>query len=253
MTPPAGPVKAVPTPEDIARKAIARIKAKADPEKAVQAQMYFKEQISSYGWSADDLRDLAAEMHGLVKPGWTLKEAVDLCEILLPNAYMEAKSLATLILLRYSKDFGRPVFALIKKWLARDYCDNWASVDLLCPDGVGALLEKHPELVPKIKGWATHPNRWVKRAAAVSFIKLARRGKCLDAAYRIAGRLLPVEDDLIEKANGWLLREAGKTDMVRLEKFLLQKRSRIPRTTLRYAIERFPEARRRQLLEKTRR
>jgi 3-methyladenine DNA glycosylase AlkD len=62
-----------------------------------------------------------------------------------------------------------------------------------------------------------------------------------------------VEDDLIEKANGWLLREAGKTDMVRLEKFLLQKRSRIPRTTLRYAIERFPEARRRQLLEKTRR
>jgi 3-methyladenine DNA glycosylase AlkD len=177
MTPPAGPVKVVPTPEDIARKAIARIKAQADPEKAVQAQMYFKEQISSYGWSADDLRDLAAEMHGLVKPGWTLKEAVDLCEILLPNAYMEAKSLATLILLRYSKDFGRPVFALIKKWLARDYCDNWASVDLLCPDGVGALLEKHPELVPKIKGWATHPNRWVKRAAAVSFIKLARRGK----------------------------------------------------------------------------
>ena len=245
--------KPVPTPDEIARAAIRRIRAQADPERAVQAQRYFKESISSYGWPAGDLRDLAAEMHELVRVGWTLKDAVDLCEILLPNAYIEAKSLATLILLRYRREFGRPLFALIQTWLARDYCDNWASVDLLCPDGVGALLERHPDLVPKIKTWTVHPNRWVKRAAAVSFIKLARRGKCLDAAYRIAARLLPVEADLIEKANGWLLREAGKTDMVRLERFLLQKKSRIPRTTLRYAIERFPESRRRVLLEKTRR
>ncbi len=240
-------------PEDIARAAIARIKAQADPERAVQAQRYFKEQISSYGWPAVELRDLAAETYGLVKAGWTLKEAVDLCEILLPNAYIEAKSLAMLILLRYRREFGRPVFGLIKTWLARDYCDNWASVDLLCPDGVGALLEKYADLIPKIKTWTDHPNRWVKRASAVSFIKLARRGKCLDAAYRIASRLLPVKDDLIEKANGWLLREAGKTNLARLEKFLLQKRSKIPRTTLRYAIERFPEGRRKILLEKTRR
>jgi 3-methyladenine DNA glycosylase AlkD len=253
MGSPTASAKPVPTPEDIARLAISRIKAQADPERAVQAQRYFKEPISSYGWPADDLRDLAAEMHDLVRAGWTLKDAVDLCEILLPNAYIEAKSLATLILLRYRSDFGRPVFVRIRTWLSRDYCDNWASVDLLCPDGVGALLEKHPDLASTIKAWTVHPNRWVKRAAAVSFIKLARRGKLLDAAYRIAGRLLAVDDDLIEKANGWLLREAGKTDMARLEKFLLRKKSRIPRTTLRYAIERFPEARRRALLAKTRR
>ena len=246
------PSKSVPTPEAVARAAVSRIKAGADPERAVQAQHYFKEQIFSYGWTAERIRGLAAELYGQVRPGWTLKDALDLCEILLPNAYLEPKTLATLILLRYRKHFGRPVFGLIKTWLARDYCDNWASVDLLCPDGVGFLLEKYPDLLSKLGAWTRHPNRWVKRAAAVSLIKPARRGRCLEAAYAIAGRLLPVEDDLIEKANGWLLREAGKTDMPRLEAFLLRKRSRIPRTTLRYAIERFPESRRRQLLEKTR-
>ena len=245
--------RAAPTPAEIARAAVARLKAEADPERAVQSQRYFKETISSYGWPADDLRALAEELFGQVKTAWQLKDALDLCEILLPNAYIEAKSVATLILLRYRREFGRPLFSRVKTWLARDYCDNWASVDVLCPDALGPLLEKHADLLPKIRTWAVHPNRWVKRASAVSFVKLARRGKCLDAAYAIAGRLLPVDDDLIEKANGWLLREAGKTDMPRLERFLLQKGSRIPRTTLRYAIERFPEGRRRALMEKTRR
>lgn len=251
-TPKAKTGKAVPTPEDIARKAIARLKSQADPEKAVQAQRYFKETIASYGLTADDSRELAREMYLLVKDGWSLEEAVELCEILLPNKYLEAKGLATLIFLRFHKEFGRPVFGLVKTWLARDYLDNWASVDVLCPDSLGGLLERYPDLVPKIKAWTAHPNRWVKRASAVAFIKLARRGKCLNAAYQIAGRLFRCEDDLIEKANGWLLREAGKTDMGRLEKFLLRQRGRVPRTTLRYAIERFPESKRRLLLEKTR-
>jgi 3-methyladenine DNA glycosylase AlkD len=63
--------------------------------------------------------------------------------------------------------------------------------------------------------------------------------------------LLPYPEDLIHKANGWLLREAGKADPRRLEAFLLEHGSRIPRTTLRYAIERFSPAKRKSLLAKT--
>jgi 3-methyladenine DNA glycosylase AlkD len=117
---------------------------------------------------------------------------------------------------------------------------------------MGALLLMYPDLVERIKPWAFHPNRWVKRASAVSFIKLARRGEYLPAVYEISASLFPVDDDLVHKANGWLLREAGKRDAGRLERFLLERGPSIPRTTLRYAIERFPEKRRRALLEKTR-
>jgi len=239
------------TPEELAKKAMALLKSKANPEKAVQAQRYFKEQISSLGLSSAEIREIAGDLNRSVRGTWTLREAIELCEILLPNKYLEAKGLATLIFLLYAKDFDRPLLNVIKKWLAQDYCDNWASVDVLCPDSLGVLLERFPDLVPKIMSWTDHPNRWVKRASAVSFIKLARRGKHLDAVYQIARKLFPVEDDLIEKANGWLLREAGKTDAALLERFLLKYGRHIPRTTLRYAIERFPEAKRVRILKAT--
>jgi 3-methyladenine DNA glycosylase AlkD len=121
-------------------------------------------------------------------------------------------------------------------------------VDVLCPNSVGALLEKYPDLVEAIKNWVKSPNRWVRRASIVSFIKLAKNPGYLDAIYEITRSHFADADDLIQKANGWLLREAGKTDMVRLEEFLRLFGPSIPRTTLRYAIERFPESKRKALL-----
>jgi 3-methyladenine DNA glycosylase AlkD len=63
---------------------------------------------------------------------------------------------------------------------------------------------------------------------------------------------MPDAHDLIHKACGWLLREAGKSDAARLERYLLEHRSAIPRTTVRYAIERFPESKRQRILQETR-
>jgi len=73
----------------------------------------------------------------------------------------------------------------------------------------------------------------------------------LDDAYAIAEALFKYPEDLIHKATGWMLREAGKPDPARLEGFLLKNGPKIPRTTLRYAIERFPPERQKTLLEKT--
>ena len=73
----------------------------------------------------------------------------------------------------------------------------------------------------------------------------------LDDAYAIAESLFKYPEDLIHKATGWMLREAGKPDPARLEGFLLKHGPKIPRTTLRYAIERFPPEKRKTLLEKT--
>jgi 3-methyladenine DNA glycosylase AlkD len=116
---------------------------------------------------------------------------------------------------------------------------------------LGPLIRKNPALTPRLKTWTGKRNLWLRRAAAVGIIHSARRGEQLDDAYAIAESLFKYSEDLIHKANGWMLREAGKSSPSRLESFLLEHGPRIPRVTIRYAIEGFPAEKRRTLLEKT--
>jgi len=240
------------SPADVARKARAALKAKADPVRARGAERYFKETVKCYGVPAPEIHALAAELYGLIKADWTEAEAVGLCDVLFADAELEAKAVGGLVLGRFKKAYTPALFSSVKSWLADDRLDNWASVDGFCTDAMGAFLKRYPAFAEKIKAWAFHRNRWVKRASLVSFIKLARKGEYLPVIYEISASIFPVEDDLIHKANGWLLREAGKTDPGRLEQFLLAHGPAIPRTTLRYAIERFPELKRKALLRDTR-
>ncbi len=239
-------------PRALARETVKRLRAMADPVKAEGVQRYFKHTVRAFGVAAPEVRALASDLFGSVRGSWGVGEAVALCDILFAEAELESKAVGALILARHKKDFPPSLFGKVKGWLAADRLNNWASVDVFCTDAMGAFLEKYPASVDRIKGWAFHPNRWVKRASAVSFIKLARKKEYLDAIYEISTSLFPVGDDLVQKANGWLLREAGKSDPGRLESFLLRHGPAIPRTTLRYAIERFPAATRKRLLAATR-
>jgi 3-methyladenine DNA glycosylase AlkD len=239
-------------PRELVPLAVERLKTMGDPVRAAGARRYFKGTIECYGVTAPGIRALAAELYGLVKDTWTVDDAIALCDLAFSAPELETKAIGALILLRFKKTLPRFLLAKAKGWLAGNRLDNWASVDGFCPEIVGALLIRYPELVAEIRGWPAHPNRWVKRASAVSFLKLAKKPEFRAALYANARALLPVEDDLVQKANGWLLREAGKGDAARLEAFLLKHGPRIPRTTLRYAIERFPERRRRSILLRTR-
>jgi len=240
------------TPQVIARQALEKLRTQADPERARQVQKYFKETVRSFGVPSPAVRAIAGELYLSIKKEWDIFQALQLCVILFPRPELEAKAIAALILARYKKEFPSELFVQVKKWLEQNYLANWASVDTFCPEVMGTLLFRYPELVKEIKTWPSHPNRWVKRASIVSFLKLTKKEGFLDIIYEQAIKLFSVDDDLIQKANGWVLREAGKRDMPRLEKFLLKYGPSIPRTTLRYAIERFPESRRRELLLKTR-
>jgi len=239
------------TPAAIAAAILDRLEAEGDPVVAAGANRYFKEAVEFYGLTTPQMRALSAEIHGRIKDHWSLGDVLALCEILLPRKKFEAKTSAILLLMKFKKEFTPALVPRLKRWLAADYCDNWACVDVLCPEALAWLIEKHPELIGEITAWTAHPNRWVRRASVVAFVPLARHGRFLDAAYDVAGRMFPVRDDLLEKANGWMLREAGKKDPARLEAFLLRHGPAIPRTTVRYAIERFPEPKRKTLLKKT--
>lgn len=240
------------SPRALARETVRRLRAVADPVKAEGVQRYFKHTVRSFGVPAPAVRALAAELHASVRRTWSVGEAIALCDILFAEPEIESKAVGSLILGRFKRDLPPSFPAKLESWLASDLLDNWASVDVLCPEAMGAFLAAHPETVADVRRWAVHPNRWVKRASAVSFIKLAKKQEFQDAVYAVAASLFPASDDLVRKANGWLLREAGKKDPARLEAFLVRHGRAVPRTTLRYAIERFPAPRRKKLLAATR-
>jgi 3-methyladenine DNA glycosylase AlkD len=171
---------------------------------------------------------------------------------LIGDRHLEAKGVAVEVMACYRRDFSPQLLQAWKRWLARGHSSNWATTDAICGSLIGPLLLRYPSLVADVRGWARHRNMWVRRAAAVGLIPSVRKGKALDAAYAVARLLHADEEDLIQKAVGWMLREAGKPDRARLERYLRGNGPRIPRTTLRYAIERFPPRLRREVLEATR-
>ena len=122
-----------------------------------------------------------------------------------------------------------------------DGLSNWAETDGLCSQVLGSLLKREPDLIPRLTAWTRSGNRWRRRASAVALIPLARRGDFLDAAFGICDRLAGIRDDMVEKAIGWLLKEASRTQPQAVVEYLIENRQRLSRLTLRYACEKLPE------------
>ena len=114
------------TPADVAKKAVDILKKNADPKKAEQTLYYFKEKISVYGLSSAKAREISKELYQEIKPYWTVIDALKLCEIMLPDRYIEAKGISILLLQKFVRSLHKEHLKLIKEWIGRDYCDNWA-------------------------------------------------------------------------------------------------------------------------------
>jgi 3-methyladenine DNA glycosylase AlkD len=239
------------SPEILAQEALAELRKISDPRRAQGAQRYFKEAVRVMGAETEDCRALAKSLFGKVKGRWTFTQATSLCEILLNNPYLEAKAAGVFVLGRFIPD-AHPVFFLkMRNWLEAGLLDSWASSDTLCGEVLSPFVARFPELRYQFKSWTESKSLWVQRSAAVVLVPFARRGQWLDLAYDVAGRLFPSGEDLIHKASGWLLREAGKTNMGRLEKYLRANGKRMPRTAVRYAIEKFDPKKRKAILAAT--
>ena len=161
-------------------------------------------------------------------------------KLLLSSAYHEERLLALLIMSRQfqagSAATRRRIFTL---YLAHTHrINNWDLVDLSAPQLVGAYLEKHSRAV--LYRLARSRCLWERRIAVLATFWFIRNHDFADS-FKIAASLLEDEQDLIHKAVGWMLREIGKRDRQAEELFLKQHYQFMPRTMLRYAIERLPE------------
>jgi 3-methyladenine DNA glycosylase AlkD len=236
----------------MARSIMEILRAKRNPARAQAVQKYFKEAIIALGIDSPTMRECIGEQVRILKPALTMDRALELCDRLVGETEFEIRAAGILVLDAFHNEFTPDLLPWAKRWLDARF-DNWALVDSFCSSVMSPLFEKHPAIEQTLRAWSGDKSLWVRRASVVTLVPFARKGKLLDLSYELAQEHFPDPEDLMHKATGWLLREAGKKDMARLRSFVLRHGPSIPRTALRYAIERFPAPERAELLEATRR
>ena len=223
------------------RQAHAALLALANPNKAEFLAGFFKTGKGQYaegdrflGITVPAIRQLARQFRQL---------GLTDCERLLQSAYNDERLLALLILVeRYRKgDVGIKDKVYQVYLNNRHRVNNWNLVDSSAPYIVGAhLLQQDRSLLYQL---AQSRSLWERRIAVLATFAFIRAGDFADT-LKLTGQLLGDEHDLMHKACGWMLREVGKRNQSVLEGFLQQHYAVIPRTMLRYAIERFAPAKR---------
>lgn len=237
---------------DFVRRALRALRAASSAAARQAGRRFFKEEIALLGVPVPAMRRIARDLAPLADRGAGIAAALDACEPLMAEALHEPRTLALLFCERWARRLDGTFVRRAGRWLAGSRCDNWALVDALCIGSLGPLLARRPDLAAALASWPSSRNRWMRRASLVSWIPAVRRGALLDEAYATADRLLGDGEELVRKATGWLLREAGRTDRRRLEAYLRARGPRLPRIALRTAIENFPAARRLEMLRGTR-
>lgn len=221
------------------------IKALANPEMAAVALRFFKTGRGEYG---EGDRFLGIRVPALRRVAATHRDlSLRDLDRLLDSRWHEERGVALMILVwQYARGDEAHRDAIFDLYLHRtDAINNWDLVDLSAPGIVGAhLRDRDRSMLAKL---ARSESLWERRIAIVATYDFIRRGEFGDT-LRIATMLLGDRHDLIHKATGWMLREVGKRDRHALAAFLKTDAPRMPRTMLRYAIERFPEPLRQRYL-----
>jgi 3-methyladenine DNA glycosylase AlkD len=232
-----------------ARPIIRHLKRLSNPTIAAQLQWFFKTGPGEYGEGdkflgikVPTLRKCAQEYRQIA-----LADAL----ALLKTPLHEARMLALFILVdQHRKGTEDERETLYRAYLRHArYINNWDLVDCSAPYIVGAHLSTRNR--KPLFRLARSRNLWERRIAIVSTAYFIRDGDLSDT-LAIAKLLLRDEEDLIHKATGWMLREVGKRNLATEESFLIKHYKKMPRTMLRYAIEKFPEAKRQAYLQGSR-
>ncbi|MFH1787342.1 MAG: DNA alkylation repair protein [archaeon] len=219
------------------------LKSLANKEQAHILQRFFKTSKGEYGEGDIFLGLNSQQIKEIVKA----YDDLDLKEIqeLLNSKIHEHRICGIRILVsKYNKlENKKQIFDFYIKNSKR--INNWDLVDLSAPNIVGDYLLDKPRDILHIL--AKSSNLWEKRIAIISTYTFIKNNQ-FDDTLEISKILLSDSHDLIHKAVGWMLREVGKKDQKILEEFLIEYYKKIPRTTLRYAIERFVEKKRKRFL-----
>jgi 3-methyladenine DNA glycosylase AlkD len=233
---------------DIITEVKNELKKKTNPIGQKSAQRFFKEKIKCYGLKAKEVKEISKKYFAQVKK--LEKENIfSLIEELFRSGYEEEAMIAADWVYRIKGKLEESDIYIFELWIDK-YIDDWAKCDTFCNHSVGHLIEKNPHLIKTLKKWAYSKNKWLRRASAVSLIAPARRGLFLNDIFEISDILLLDKEDMVQKGYGWLLKVSSDKDQKKVFEYVMKNKNKMPRTSLRYAIEKMPEKLRKKAMEK---
>ena len=210
----------------------------ADEKTRQSGLRFFKEEVQLYGIRTQMVVKTGKSYYKTLQD----KSKSDIfiaCEELLKSGIMEESFIACNWSHQVRNKYVPADISIFEGWLDR-YVTNWATCDTLCNHSVGWLVEMYPDTISNLKRWAGSDNRWMRRASAVSLIVPAKKGKFLDDIFEIAAKLLTDNDDMVQKGYGWMLKVASQVHLAEVYDFVIKNKTKMPRTALRYAIEKMP-------------
>jgi len=216
----------------------AEIIKNADEKTRLSGERFFKEHVKIHGLKSAQINLIAREFYRKL-PDRNRLNVLDLCEELWQSGYLEETGIACIWSYNIRKEYLPEDFRVFERWV-KEYVTNWASCDTLCNHTIGTFIEMYPSYLTELKLWTMSENRWVKRASAVSLIVPARRGKFLKDIFEIADLLHSDPDDMVQKGYGWMLKAASQAHQQEVFDYVMKKKATMPRTALRYAIEKMP-------------
>jgi len=211
-------------------------------------QRYFNNEIDNYGIRTPKVRKIAKEYFKEIND--RSKDVIlDLCEELLQTGISENYTIAFQWAYRIKNRYEKEDFDRFESWLEK-YVNNWGACDDFCTHAFGYFVYEYPEYISDVKEWTKSDNMWKRRAAAVIMIYSIRKEKHLDDILEIADLLFYDDEDLVQKGYGWMLKEASKNYEKEVFDYIMKNKDDMPRTSLRYAIEKMPGEMREKAMEK---
>ncbi len=220
------------------------LSAEASPEKAAMVQRFFKTGKGEYGEGDRFLGVTVPVMRRWAYKAHALSFS-DLHDLLESPWHEHRYAALEILVLQFSKKPQREILDFYEAHLHR--VNNWDLVDTSAPYLWGEWINENPKDEPLLRAHLKSDNLWTRRVGIVALLGTLK-SKRLERIFDYAEVLLDDPEDLMHKATGWVLREAGKKDEAQLLNFLQKFAAQMPRTMLRYAIERLDKPVRRSFL-----
>lgn len=234
--------------EDMVKRIEKDLKEMVEEDYREGVQDYFNGEVKNYGVRTGKVRKLGKKYFSEIKD--LSKEGIfETCEKLLDTGISENRTIAFQWAYRIKDRYEKEDLNRFESWLEK-YVNDWSACDDLCTHAFGEFIHQYPQFISDVKGWTSSDDMWKRRGAAVVMIYSIRREEHLDDVFKIADLLFYDDEDLVQKGYGWMLKEASNIYQQEVFEYVMENKDDMPRTSLRYAIEKMPEDMRERVMEK---